>query len=405
MNDTFPIEKWKEQFPFTEIENEHTYFWFSSYEKLPQELKHINQNTILSPKWFANYESISSDVLNTCFLVVFVDVSIQNIYPIQIVEIPYGKLKYKLSTTAAFLIQMILSRSINGKKVLKGMIVGDALLTGTNTSNWDLSILIEGMNWLEESPEINNVPSLQVIKDVRVDKNRKLQNILSGFSPCVSDPEMILHIEDSWKNINDYQIALTKKYRHRFKNSRKKGRQLERQYLTSQEIIGNIAVLRELFQEVLNNQSFALFEEDIISLIEFNNVLETDFYLRVYRINDEIVGFSTAIHNDNTLITHRIGMRYAVNQSHKLYQNILYDHIEHAIQLNCSSVSFGRTAIEIKSAVGAKPRVLDVLIRHRNWFANMVLRYILKNTSSMSWVERNPFLKDKHNTESQTVTT
>jgi hypothetical protein len=55
--------------------------------------------------------------------------------------------------------------------------------------------------------------------------------------------------------------------------------------------------------------------------------------------------------------------------------------------------SFGRTALEPKTALGAKPQAFSVLIRHRQPILNKMIKHILLGMEHDDAPERNPFKK------------
>jgi hypothetical protein len=71
---------------------------------------------------------------------------------------------------------------------------------------------------------------------------------------------------------------------------------------------------------------------------------------------------------------------------------MLYDMIMYGINKNFEEIVFARTALEIKSSVGAKPEQLFGLIEHSNPILN---RYMYKIFPFLEpeviWQERNPF--------------
>jgi hypothetical protein len=61
--------------------------------------------------------------------------------------------------------------------------------------------------------------------------------------------------------------------------------------------------------------------------------------------------------------------------------------IQHKLQL----ISFGRTALEIKSTVGAYPVDYRAFIRFENKIVNSLLYHVLPEKSGGDWIQRNPF--------------
>ncbi len=119
--------------------------------------------------------------------------------------------------------------------------------------------------------------------------------------------------------------------------------------------------------------------------------LREQFHFRLYALDGKPVAFSTALVDDDVLIAHRVGIDYTYNQSHKLYQNILYDYVELGIETACKEIQYGRTAMEIKSTIGAIPSPLSVMVRHTNWLSNQLLAWGLPKNEERTWIQRWPF--------------
>jgi len=71
---------------------------------------------------------------------------------------------------------------------------------------------------------------------------------------------------------------------------------------------------------------------------------------------------------------------------------MLYDMIAYSINKNFKEIIFARTALEIKSSVGAKPVKMFGLMDHSSKIVNLYLPRIFKYLEPETvWQERNPF--------------
>ena len=72
---------------------------------------------------------------------------------------------------------------------------------------------------------------------------------------------------------------------------------------------------------------------------------------------------------------------------------MLYNMVDFAIQNNFKTVVYARTAMEIKSSIGAKPFKMYIYVKHaNNIIANTVLSLIVKYMNPLrKWEERHPF--------------
>ena len=76
-----------------------------------------------------------------------------------------------------------------------------------------------------------------------------------------------------------------------------------------------------------------------------------------------------------------------------IYLRLLHAGIADAIALNCKRVSFGRTALEPKAALGAKPQSFSILLRHRQPVLNKLIKRLLLGIEHDEAPDRNPFKK------------
>ena len=67
--------------------------------------------------------------------------------------------------------------------------------------------------------------------------------------------------------------------------------------------------------------------------------------------------------------------------------------LDFAITNGYKKVVYARTAMEIKSSVGAKPNAMSIYIKHTdNLILNPTLKYIVNTLNPTSkWEERHPF--------------
>jgi hypothetical protein len=90
--------------------------------------------------------------------------------------------------------------------------------------------------------------------------------------------------------------------------------------------------------------------------------------------------------------TYFLGYDESIQREKMLYLNMLYDMIAYSINKGFKEIVFARTALEIKSSVGAKPIKMYGFIAHSNQIVNSympkIFRYLEPETN---WQERNPF--------------
>lgn len=216
----------------------------------------------------------------------------------------------------------------------------------------------------------------------------------AGFSDWYrfsTQPNMNMSL-DRWKNPDDYTGTLNKKYRDQFKRARKKFADLSFRELNLTEIETNRSRIYSLYDHVARNAPFNTF---FLSQDHFESLkrhLGEDFHLFGYFLKDELIGFKTLIRNGDTLETYFLGYDEKVQKQFMLYLNMLYDMIAFGISNGFSEIVFARTALEIKSSVGAVPEEVFGFMKHRNkWLDKMLPRIFPRLEPEMIWQQRHPF--------------
>lgn len=208
-------------------------------------------------------------------------------------------------------------------------------------------------------------------------------------------PNMMFNVLDSWETTENYISDFNKKYRRRYKTARKKSAELTCKELDENFIERNSKELFMLYENVSDNarvNSFKLSESHFLSL---KKSLKHNFKVFGYFLNEDLVGFYTLILNNEALETYFLGYNKELQHKYQMYLNMLFNMACFGIENNFKTVVFARTAMEIKSSIGAKPNTMHVYLKHTNSFiANTVLKCIVKYMNPMrKWEERHPFNK------------
>jgi hypothetical protein len=210
---------------------------------------------------------------------------------------------------------------------------------------------------------------------------------------CFSaQPSMVFRIQSHWKEEGDYVADLSKKYRDQFKRCRKKGDELQSKELTFEEIEQNIELIHKLYVHVAENAPVNTFFLPKNHFLDFKKYLKNDFILKGYYLNDLLVGFSTIIRHGKELETYFLGYDERIQREKMLYLNMLYDMVQFGIENGFNSINFGRTALEIKSSIGAEEIELKGYMQHANPIINVNLPWIFPMFEpKVNWMRRNPF--------------
>lgn len=213
-----------------------------------------------------------------------------------------------------------------------------------------------------------------------------------GCHQLTVQPNMILHIKPQWKSFDDYIFDLTKKYRDRYKSARKKAKQIEKRELNLLEVEKESKTLYKLYKSVSDHAKINTFILPENHFLEYKKQLGDNFKIFGYYLENTLVGFYTLILNHNDLETYFLGYDTTHQYKYKLYLNMLFDMLEFGIENRFKNVVYARTAMAIKSSVGAKPYKMHMYLKHTNWFMNALLKNIFRLMNpKQNWEERHPF--------------
>ena len=208
----------------------------------------------------------------------------------------------------------------------------------------------------------------------------------------VMQPNMMFSIKKDWLTIEDYTTALQKKYRDRYKRARKKLNGIKAIELSTEDVKNNNEILHQLYLNVSNNAKFNTFILPENHFYSLKLQLKENFKVFGYYLEDKLVGFYTLIQNKRTLETYFLGYDSEHQYSNQLYLNMLYDMLKFGIENRFKTIVYARTAMEIKSSVGAEAKPMLVYLKHTNAIMNALLKQIFKLMNpSQDWKARHPF--------------
>jgi len=251
----------------------------------------------------------------------------------------------------------------------------------------------------------------EIHKEIKVKHNKKIRMILlkdyfkhdaffvdntdfdsKGFYKVKVQPNMIMDIRANWTAFEDYISNMNTKYRTRYKRALKKFGTISKRELSETEIEDHFKNLHQLYLNVSNNASFNTFILPEDHFLILKQQLKDNFKVFGYYLDNQLIGFYTLIVNDSVLETYFLGYDEEHQYKNQLYLNMLYDMAKYGINNKFTSVVYARTAMEIKSSVGAKPKEMFMYMRHTNSFANMILRIVFNFLNpTPKWEERHPF--------------
>lgn len=206
-----------------------------------------------------------------------------------------------------------------------------------------------------------------------------------------AEPPMRVELAPEWRSFDDYLGAMRPKYRQRARSARKKGRSLSRTPLSIVEIDAAVGTFDRLLAPIVEKAPVTLSAPTGQTVAALKRTLGEACRVHAYHLEGEMVGFAVSLHTADTVEGLLVGFDATHNRALKLYQNILYDFIEEALAAGASRASLGRTALEIKSAVGATPTEIPVYVRHPSFVMHSMLGWAAGALPTPTWTPRNPF--------------
>ena len=205
-------------------------------------------------------------------------------------------------------------------------------------------------------------------------------------------PDMVIPLRTEWDNYGDYLSAVKSKYRVKFKKIKKKGTDLSFKVLSAEEAKQYNAAMYKMYRDTADRATFNLFTLDEFYFAKLKQVFQDNLKLTGVFLDDKLVAFFTLIKNGKMADAHFLGYNVQLNSKYQLYFNILLVLVEQAIESKAQYLNLSRTALEIKSSVGAVPYDLTIHLKYHNSLFNQWVPFILKKfVPEDDWLPRSPF--------------
>tara|TARA_R110002050_G_scaffold54303_4_gene122957 strand:+ start:49849 stop:51003 length:1155 start_codon:yes stop_codon:yes gene_type:complete len=381
-----------------------TYRIYNSHKDLPEFWKHFTEHDIfLQPNYFAALEEASPKNIQFFYVGVFNNDTLVGVAVVQRVQL-YLNDMFRKTEVSCFkeAVKSAVSKIVRGNI----LVVGNLMHTGqhgvfyqTNSMSQIeyLDVVFEALSTLKIRIKKTQKKTIRAImlKDffeadaIHLNKDFFLSHKLHHV---YVQPNMMMRVKPNWLKMEEYVASLNKKYKSRYKRAKKKLGAITCRELDLKAIETHSEILHQLYLNVSNNAKFNTF---VLPQNHFYNLklqLKQSFKVFGYYLDDELIGFYTLILNNDDLETYFLGYDTIHQYPNQLYLNMLYDMIKFAIENKFSNIVYARTAMEIKSSVGAKPEAMSIYMKHTNGFINAILKQIFKLMHpKQDWEERHPF--------------
>lgn len=279
------------------------------------------------------------------------------------------------------------------------MILGNNMLTGQNGFYFDFSKIPakDVLMLLHKAVDVMQTEirktSLIIFKDYQKPFAEQFaRKEYSTYFRFSVQPNMKLKIREHWKTFDDYINDFSKKYRSRVRAARKKLQGIEKRELDLNSVQKYHREMNILYHNVADNAAFNTFflAENHFGKMKEN--LDDKFRIFGYFSGSELVGFYTLLINNNDVDTYFLGYQRELQKEKQIYLNMLLDMVEFGITYQFERIILGRTALEIKSTVGAEPTEIFGLIKHNNFMINPFMKILFPAISpKIEWIQRKPF--------------
>ena len=384
---------------FFDLDSAYSFIIYENTSELPADWDDLATSTIfLSKKYFTVLENSSPDNMICYFIGIFeneklIGIALSQFLDLNKLETFGGRDRRTKTKIRNFIFKNFASQVL---------VLGNNMLTGQNSY-----ALVKGFDDKKAIQTLYNAASsiktnfaskgvkvhITTYKDFNKEeiKNFDIPEFYREYQ-FSTQPNMIFSIDENWKTEQNYIDALSKKYRDQYKRARKKANVVEKRKLSLEEIIELEDEIYNLYLHVAQNAPFNTFFLPRNHFKVFKEIFKDKFLFYGYFIGEKLIGFNTLIKNGKVMDTYFLGYDDSIQRQYMLYLNMLYDMIAYSINKNFDEIVFARTALEIKSSIGAKPQKMYGIISHTNPFLNslmsQIFRYLEPDTT---WQERNPF--------------
>jgi len=279
------------------------------------------------------------------------------------------------------------------------LICGNVLLTGEYAYSYNKklshifcdNLINEVIVYIKE--QTNEKIKTILLKDFyKDDKIKNIEILGTGYTELVVQPDMIFHVEDRWETFDDYLAEIKSKYRVKFKKVKKKAKDLDLMIMTQEDADKYNDAMYALYKATADRALFSLFTLSKNYFAELKRTLGDDLVLIGVFKDESLLGFFTFVKNGDNGDAHFLGYDVSENSKYQLYFNILLRLIKEAINQKVKFLNLSRTALEIKSSVGAVPYDMNIYIKHTNPLVNKFVPFILSKTvPENDWVPRSPY--------------
>lgn len=314
----------------------------------------------------------------------------------------------KLGDTQSFFSKAkgVISSSLESVKV-RLLIQGNLLQSGPHGAFFSATVSLEDQASMVDAAWRKVVASNRsgkkirgvLIKDISVELEAQLLAVDADFTSFAVQPNMVSQIKPEWISFESVLESYSSKYRVRAKAAIKKAAHVEVVEFNDELIQQHNDHIMQLFKNVEAGADFHMVSIHPRYFMDLKAALEDRFVIKGYFTEAKLIGFHSYLKGEGHNYASFVGLDYEYNQNCALYQNILYNLIDDSIRDGAKSIDLARTAMEIKSTVGAEPEQYQLMVKHLNGITNSIVKRFIQNLRPKEWTQRRPFKGDSSSSE------
>ncbi len=213
----------------------------------------------------------------------------------------------------------------------------------------------------------------------------------AGYTAPWDDCVMEMEVLPSWQCLDDYMGALTRKYKTRARKILESVSELSVVLMSAAEQEQYGEDMQRLFQQVVDKQSFTLSRSGAAYLSALNDVYGDDFEVWGYFHGEQLAGFFTGIITEDKYEIYYVGVDSDMNDKYSIYFHMLFKGLERAIELGRAKLCLGRTSLDAKASLGARPQETGYRIKWRH-IPDVAIGWLSRYFAATDgrWKQRNP---------------
>lgn len=212
-----------------------------------------------------------------------------------------------------------------------------------------------------------------------------------GYRPIATDPDMVLDLRPEWKDFAGYLGGLQSKYRSAVKGVAKKVDAAGCRVAPIADVSAAAPRIHSLYRQVKDASSVHPVELPVGYWPALAAAAGPDIRLTGISRDGTLLGFAATVKDGDTAVAYYLGYERALREELPLYFRLLHANIEAAFEWGCKRISFGRTCLEPKAQLGAKPVPTNIWARHPNPLVNGVVRTLYGAVPHGEAPDRDPF--------------